>query len=370
MRQLKADFKDWLTKQRLSDEKTKYKPKTIDDYISRINKISGRNWEHLSENLLPALAKYYEYSNKEYYLDRITVWYALNYFDKILKFINPINNINKANNQTIKLYIFHNKRDYYLTSISLNQLYDYTKLFNLFVFEQGNSSNELEYAKRDDFIQIIRDVVRKNKIESPRNVAFHIVYEQKSIPQEKTALSQYCRFISSRHTIPKYDYKDNNVMQLIANKNPNIIIGDRYEETRPITGMYSMQIEAKNENMRFNPDCTLTIKDLAKILDIDEDTVKKAFERFYFDCDNTELRKYYSVVSTNKYLEKYYHFVKSNKPANCYTLKGYEHWCKGRKACNILGIGKTAFYFNELNKKYTHIEYAENSPKYYEPDLK
>lgn len=371
MRDLRADFRNWLTEQ-----EGKYKPSTIDDYVRRINKISNKDWGNLSENILPELAKYYEYSNKEYYLDRVTIGYALEYFAKISEFIYPNNNVNVDGNQTVKVYLFHNEKDYYICSINLRYLYTYTQEFGLNIYNHSYlSRDDSSYTyphfvdnERFKFIAKLLNIINENKIESPRDVALHIVYEQKSMAQEKAALTQYCSFLYSQFPSSQYDYKSSRAINYVVDENPNKTIDGRYEETRPITGMHAMQIRAKNENMRDDPDCTLTKNDLAKIFNIDFNTLAQVFKRYVFADDTTELRVYYSAVSTNEYLEKYHHHIQPINSSANYTLKGYEYWCNRASALKILGIKKQAFY-SKIDRNCTYIDYAENAPKYYMPDL-
>lgn len=43
-----------------------------------------------------------------------------------------------------------------------------------------------------------------------------------------------------------------------------------------------------------------------------------------------------------------------------YTKEGYRHWCNRKKALEILGIGKTAFYAHSY--KFTYIDYISSDP--------
>lgn len=97
MADLRKDFKNWLLTVK------KYKETTADRYIGRISSVYKKNfainkhsmerddWRILSENILLLLSKYYELSNKDYYVDRVTIIYALEYFNKISDFLYSAN---------------------------------------------------------------------------------------------------------------------------------------------------------------------------------------------------------------------------------------------------------------------------------------
>ena len=76
MADLKDNFREWLIQQGT-------KPGTITSYLSRLQKISHQNWDMLTINIIPLLVRYYELANKEYYLDRVTILQALEYFNTI-----------------------------------------------------------------------------------------------------------------------------------------------------------------------------------------------------------------------------------------------------------------------------------------------
>ena len=108
MEDLKQKFKDWLIQQG-------NKSGTITSYLSRLQKISDKDWDNLTSNIIPFLVKYYELANKEYYLGRVTILHALEYFSKISDSI-----YNKANISAefdVKLYIFDGKNDYFICDI-------------------------------------------------------------------------------------------------------------------------------------------------------------------------------------------------------------------------------------------------------------
>lgn len=84
---LEENFRKWLSE--------KHKSSTVNAYIRRIIAVYKKNFVQenfhfsnnylgiLTENLMPLLVKSYEFSNKEYYIDRVTIWHALDYFSRI-----------------------------------------------------------------------------------------------------------------------------------------------------------------------------------------------------------------------------------------------------------------------------------------------
>ena len=95
---LEENFRKWLSENR--------KDSTIDTYIRRIITLCKKNFVQenfhfnnnylgfLAENLMPLLIKSYELSNKEYYIDRVTIWHALDYFSRIFEAINTSRHLN------------------------------------------------------------------------------------------------------------------------------------------------------------------------------------------------------------------------------------------------------------------------------------
>lgn len=106
MADLKDNFREWLIQQGA-------KPGTITSYLSRLQKISHQNWDMLTINIIPLLVLYYELANKEYYLDRVTILQALEYFNTIS------DNIYKTTKSDIKLSLFDGQKDYFICDIVL-----------------------------------------------------------------------------------------------------------------------------------------------------------------------------------------------------------------------------------------------------------
>ena len=90
MSDIKSDFKKWLQEH--------FNKSTAYSYYGLVQKIFNKNfgisqdWQLYSDSIMPLLARYFEFANREYKLDRVTIWYALDYFDEILKFIYPKQN--------------------------------------------------------------------------------------------------------------------------------------------------------------------------------------------------------------------------------------------------------------------------------------
>ena len=111
---IKNKFRNWLVEQDL-------KPGTINSYLSRLKKISNNNWDMLTINIIPLLVKYYELSNKEYYIDRVTILNAVEYLKKISDYIYSNTNISVETN--VKLYLFDGERDYFIGYSDLKVLH-------------------------------------------------------------------------------------------------------------------------------------------------------------------------------------------------------------------------------------------------------
>ncbi|MBO5039030.1 MAG: hypothetical protein J6C85_06230 [Alphaproteobacteria bacterium] len=130
MANLKENFKKWLFQQGT-------KPGTITSYLSRLQKIADKDWNNLTSNIIPFLVKYYELANKEYYLDRVTILYALEYFNTISD--NIYKNTNITTESDIKLYLFDGEKDYFICNTDLKSLYDDLWLINRHLYESNDT---------------------------------------------------------------------------------------------------------------------------------------------------------------------------------------------------------------------------------------
>ena len=128
MADLKDNFREWLIQQGT-------KPGTITSYLSRLQKISHQNWDMLTINIIPLLVRYYELANKEYYLDRVTILQALEYFNTIS------DNIYETTKSDIKLSLFDGQKDYFICDTDLKSLYDDLWLINRHLNSQYSKNN-------------------------------------------------------------------------------------------------------------------------------------------------------------------------------------------------------------------------------------
>ena len=366
MSDLKQKFRDWLIQQG-------NKSGTITSYLSRLQKISDKDWDNLTSNIIPFLVKYYELANKEYYLDRVTILHALEYFSKISD--NIYKNTNISTEFDVKLYIFDGKNDYFICDTTLKVLYDDLLLINRYLYE-SNDTFENKYNSSIDPVNLSMLIVdlKENCPVELQKLAIHIVYNKKQINDTKTALNKYCNFLYATYKTANYDCKTNNLITYIQILNPNKTINNNFIETRPITGKYARQVKPNLQVTRETEfGYVYTLRDLAAIFDIDYYTAMNLINRFEKEYRiKTVLHDYYSSDATNRCLNKYHHYKDKNitdiYSAVDYSLTGVEQWCTRNEAMKHLGIGKHAFY-HYISKKCLYIDYAEKAPKYYIPEI-
>ena len=387
MNKRKEQFKKWLIAN--TDAESKHKA-SVNNYLKKIDEICQETfpnmhdlqdaWNRLSDLIIPVLAKYYERANKEYKLDRITIWDAIGYYKKIISPMYqenwlPTDDINEA-----KLYFFNGK-DHYINTVHVKDLYKYTKLFNGIVFEHSLpskiiSGQDLEAEFTNKIIKIVED----NKIKNPEDMALHIVYKTEEKYTGKFVLDKFCDYLNHQTIIPCCNVQQNELLQTIANLNPALTINKNYIETRPLTGEYSAQVAFHfRSNVAERPDqnYVLTQDDLAEIFHINEVTAGDLMSRFTRDrmvagkaYIRTILTDYYGIDAVNACLEEYHHYNENKRIDKVdYSKVGFnEYWCTREKALKIIGIGKQAFY-NRVKEKAVYIDYAKQAPKYYMPHL-
>lgn len=364
MNDLKTDFRNWLIEQDV-------KERTVVTYLRRVQKLSkDTNWDFLTVNAIPLLAEYLEYANKEYFLDRITIWRALEYFDKISDIIYANSTLTSSNR--VKLYLFDGKEDHFVCDTSLMLLYDDIWLINRYLYESEDKL-EIKYNSNIDTMKLNMLLLKlKNDVqEELKNLAIHIVYDKKGVQDNKIAITKYCNFLYSKPQTPQYKSKFDEAVDLTRNINPNKTIDGNYKETRPITGKYPRQVTAyfRQHRERSDTDDVFTIKDLSQIFYIDSKTAINLMERFRATYTETVLRCYYSVKATNACLEKYHHYKIENEYAEVdYLLGGPDYWCTRKEALVILGIRRSVFHAH-IAQNNPYINYAEKAPKYYKPVL-
>lgn len=380
---LEENFRKWLSENR--------KDSTIDTYIRRIITLCKKNFVQenfhfnnnylgfLAENLMPLLIKSYELSNKEYYIDRVTIWHALDYFSRIFEAINTSRHLN--NNQTVKLYFYCYEGDFQIDSVSFENLRDYVQLFNSFCYKRDRQSIHPFSEEIQNFLSKIEKIIAENhiKISSVYDAALHIIYPYQSAKLEKTALVHYCNFLYTQTRSTQYDYRSNTFINLVRTQNP-AKEPKNYDIVHEVTGNRPMEIAVKTDlALRYDdPEYTLTIRNLAEIFNISETSGINLLEKYKKSYPHkTVLQSYYSISATNECLKQYYYkILKPHSDVN-YEKKGYINWCNRKTALAILNIRQKAFYSHigetsELMKNWrscSHIEYSPQAPQYYIPDL-
>lgn len=380
MDDLRKDFKNWLLTVK------KYKETTADRYIGRISSIYKKNfainklymerddWRILSENILSLLSKYYELSIKDYYVDRVTIIYALEYFDKISDFLYSANPA--ISDDIAKIYLFDGRDDYFFTSTSVKTLSIYLYFINLYLYESTYQpvSEHIFPPVPLEVIAKLSELPKAIPAIDNKKLAVHIVYDKKDIQNTKTLLSTYCDFLYAIYK-PQYDYKNNSILQTINKNNPNKTINDNFIETRPITGEQARQVKPNLKVKRETEfGYVYTLQDLAAIFCIDYKTTINLINRFGAEHTIiTTINHYYSNTAANDCLKAYHHYKDKKEtdkyPSVDYTLEGKEQWCTRNEAIKLLRIGKHAFY-HYIFKKCLYIDYAEKAPKYYIPEMK
>ncbi len=192
MADLKDNFREWLIQQGT-------KPGTITSYLSRLQKISHQNWDMLTINIIPLLVRYYELANKEYYLDRVTILQALEYFNTIS------DNIYETTKSDIKLSLFDGQKDYFICDTDLKSLYDDLWLINRHLYE-SNDTLESKHNSNIDLAKLYRLILEiKENYEDIKRI-----YDMKkaSIDKEIKGLED---------TQEKYKTIDNNTKDKIVN---------------------------------------------------------------------------------------------------------------------------------------------------------
>ena len=385
MNRRKEQFKKWLIAN--TDAESKHKA-SVNNYLKKIDEICQETfpnmhdlqdaWNQLSDLIIPVLAKYYERANKEYKLDRITIWDAIGYFHKIIHPIYEasglVDDINEA-----KLYLFDGK-DNYIDTVHVKDLYEYTRYFNGIVFEGHIPSKILTGQEREtNFTNKIIRIIQENNIKNPENVALHITYKPEGKYTGKFVLEKFCNYLQHQAIVLQSNPQQRELLQTIVKSNPTQTINGNYTEIRHLTGEHSAQVTYRfKSKIAERPDnnYVLTQDDLAQIFHIDEVTVCELMSRFTMDRKAsgkthilTILREYYGIDAVNTCLEEYHHSQCNRIDTVDYTKEGFEaYWCTRAKALKIIGIKKQAFY-NRVKNNSIYIDYAKQAPKYYIPHL-
>lgn len=398
MSDIKSDFKEWL--QEHFNKSTAYSYYGLVQKIFNKNFDDSRDWHKHSESIMPLLARYFEFANREYKLDRVTTWYALDYFDEILKFIYPKQNKTYNYEPTVKIFI---KNSPIIYETTLYKLYDCLKYLSyiLYGYNIKYDSDNIDIVKLE---MLFNNALFEIEAGNRKKLAIYIKYEKNS-SMEKLALSKYYMFLQQLQSTNLHSIKSSSNLNIIKSKNPNKTVDGHYKIVQQISGYNPLKIEATNETQRLDINFTLTKRDLSEIFCLNPATVSKLLEKIslptnkttkYDDEDyklgmqitkattkqdviieyETELRTYYNTDNINNYLEKHHH-CQHYKEVD-YTKEGYKHWCNRKKAIETISIGKTAFFEHiwGIRKKdreilsISYIDYTDYKTKYYMPEVR
>lgn len=366
MADLKENFKKWLFQQGT-------KPGTITSYLSRLQKIADKDWNNLTSNIIPFLVKYYELANKEYYLDRVTILQALEYFNTISD--NIYKNTNVTTESDIKLSLFDGEKDYFVCNTDLNALYDDLWLINRYLYESNDTLENKHNSNIDPAkLSILMLEIKENYHKDLKRTAVHIIYNNKGVQDKKAALTKYCNFLYATDKNTNYNCKTNNTIAYIQSLNPNKTIKKNFKQKYPITGKRARQVRPDLKVKRETElGYVYSLQDLAAIFNVDFDTAIDLMSRFGDEYRiKTALRDYYSADATNECLKAYHHYKDKEKSAKYksvdYNKKGYEQWVTREYIIKKLGIKKAAFY-SRIKSYCLYIDYAKHAPKYYLPEV-
>lgn len=370
MSDIKTVFREWLQKN--------FSKSTASSYYSLVQKIFDKNfgirqdWQRHSENIMPLLARYFEFANREYKLDRITIWYALDYFDNILKFIYPKQNKTYNYEPDVKISIYDGKKDYPIIDASLYNLNNYIKYIANHIFKQHHKLNT-ESINTLKTLVTFPDISEKIKPIDIKDVAIHIDYKESSNSAEKNALSQYCNFLYSVTDNSVFNYMINPIVNMVATSSPRSYICG-FIEIEPITGKHARKVKPNPGVKRYtNIGYVYSTEDLANIFNIDFNTVSNLMTKYGINNKiTTSCDGYYNADITHDILKRHHHYkdkVVDNIYSDVdYTKIGYEQWETRKGAMKRLGIKKSAFY-THVSERCLYIDYAEGAPKYYIPEL-
>ena len=373
MSDIKSDFREWLQE--------RFSKSTAYSYYGLVQKIFDKNfgdnkdWQQYSQYIMPLLVRYFEFANREYYLDRVTIWYALDYFKKIDDYIQSGHL--KSTKPDVDIYIFDGDKNYFVCSTGMNELYDNIAFIQRYLFESTdnlpyNSENvSVDAAK---LVILLLNIKGTTKLDDLKNAAIRIVYNNENNSAEKTALSRYSDFLYALTTNPAFDYKANPFVYMATTKSPkNYVSG--FIEIEPITGQHARSIRPNPEAKRHTDvGYVYSTNDLANIFNVDFNTASNLMTKFGTENKiTTTSNGYYNADITHKILKAHHHYKdKQSDEIHSdvdYTKTGYEQWKTRKEAMKLLGIKKLAFYTHIANKC-LYIDYAQGAPRYYLPELK
>ena len=394
MGDIKTDFKQWLQEN--------YSKSSAYSYYSLVQKIFDKNfgvdqdWQQYSESVIPLLVRYFEFANREYYLDRVTIWYALDYFEKILKFIYSKQVKTFSYNPTVEISLYDGNKDYFVVNIPLYFSNDHIKYIANGIYGQNHNidAKKIDILNIDISLHNICEQIKSVKIE---DIAIHIVYDSANNSNNKAALSKYCDFLYSLTNNLLYLYPSNKLIKLIKNRNPNKTIKGNYKIVQKLTGNNPLQVGIKGTAMPYhhnynyennNPptDFVLVKEDLAEILNFDIKTIKKYFEEgtqiykmlvdpkqvektWKIKQTTTVIRNYFSIKSTNAFLKAGLKQLKIKHKTVDYDCEGYKYWVTRLEATKFLNISHNAFHCLIDEGNCSRLKYIPDKVKYYAPDL-
>ena len=361
------------------------KEKTIKSYLYQIEKISNGELDFLKRHIIPTLVQEMEFSNREYFIDRITSSYALRYFERMTSYLikNPF--VSKA---PIKVYIFDGKNDYCIGDSALETLYDDILLINCIFYE---NSQKLHFRNTPSFdemtVHTIKSELQKKDL-NIKNLAIHIVYLKSDI--KRNVLTKFCDFLYDTDPTENYNYAGNHFYYMACNESPKKV-GDNYKVLQPLTSKKPFQIAIKDSTRTYYhddkeiPDLILIKTDLAKILNLDHKTIRKNFvlrkkisfvkpnkaeliKTYNIKSDETILDIYFSLSSTNEFLKDKHRFVKNDDSEQHCHLEGYSYWYKKGQALKILKVSPN-FFDQNIQNICSHIEYVSGCARYFSKDL-
>lgn len=376
--EIKSKFKNWLSEQGINS-------KTISNYLYRIQKVLNKNWDTSPAILTSVLVKYYELSNRQYYLDRITVWQALKYFDRILDDISPNSSLPS---DEVKIFLYDGKDDYFVCNSNLKFLYDDILFINHYLYESIDQlqNKHQSYIDPVKFSMLMLQIKEKSQVDELKNLAIHIAYNMHDVSNTKAALTKYSNFLYETHNSLTYNLDE--TIFYIQNENPNNQIGNQYNIKQEITGKNPLQLEIKKKGQYYygyEPEYILIKSDLANILKVDRKSINKHFSRNKIKWkfvdqdgniqndkiknDKTVLRVYYSIISTNEFLNFHHHSIKNKHTSVNYDCEGYDYWINRREATDLLDISHNAFPELVVSENCSYINYISGYNRYYRPDL-
>ena len=405
---MKLKFEKWLQKQGLAEKTKSGKLGTIATYIDAINGICkerfpkdfnrynpDKSWQLLSEEVVSVAAKYQELSHKDYMLDNVIVWYAIDYFEKVLKFIYKKNWDEKSE---VNLYLFHDDTDHFIKSIQLQDLGEYTQYFATLYFNRKFRPKKINPDRFDEFKEIVDKIIWTKHIKKVQNVGFHIAYKQSGVNNKKSAINHFYNcFVDPAAKSPLALQA---VMPLLQ-----VSFETEYKAfkiTQAITGEQPLKIEPNEYGPYYGDDEILRKGDLVIIFGLDSKTVRNSLLKSAKITSKLKASTlYYSWKEVNEYLKTHHHPIKVNplKKDIKYDLPGeqnlYDRWIDKRSAIKLLKdgqstsvqFGKDAFYSNInpkieckiKNKSYKkidpdrvncpYIDYVDGRFYYYKPAI-